>query len=319
MNTNVSDVIENRKKNPRLLTDRDIAIMPYTQISNLLIDEWLPIIGGANWAVLTCILRKTTGWHKLEDQISRSQLVAMTGMSKSTVKICLDELVEFGLIIRKECHKKNGTYDANLVILNIVSFDSISIFNPNDRNSTDGSLPPDLVDRNSTDGRPKLDHTKETPTKEREIEKEEINACATLPPKKSPKTSASKVQRDLSLSIKEANELRAKWGQEFFIRALQKLEEWKIEMRKSNPKAVERYTDYGRLKNWVQRQLRKEDAEEEMIKRMEGKETKKFAPRIIEPEVENLSYERRNRKTPEQQQKLREEAEHYRRTGQFLS
>lgn len=54
----------------------------------------------SEWMVLSFIIRKTKGWHKEHDAISYSQFIKGTGISSnSTIKKCLDSLIEKGLVI----------------------------------------------------------------------------------------------------------------------------------------------------------------------------------------------------------------------------
>jgi len=50
-------------------------------------------IPGEQWLVLWVVLRKTWGWHKLEDKIPLSQFVISTGLKRSNVVRCLHGLV----------------------------------------------------------------------------------------------------------------------------------------------------------------------------------------------------------------------------------
>jgi len=58
----------------------------FTQIPNVILDEWMAIAEPIDSIILFAICRKIYGWHKLEDGISQSQLMAMTGLSRNRVK-----------------------------------------------------------------------------------------------------------------------------------------------------------------------------------------------------------------------------------------
>lgn len=80
----------------------------FTQIPNQVIDELLADLSGAEWKVLSYIMRRTYGWHKDADNIGLKQLTdgikghdVGTGLSKSTVAIALKSLEEWGLIERQ--------------------------------------------------------------------------------------------------------------------------------------------------------------------------------------------------------------------------
>lgn len=86
-----------------------MAIQPpnYTQIPNIILDHWLPILGHAELKVLMAICRKTFGWHKATDQISASQLEKLTGLKEYHVRKSAKSLMEKGMIIKK-VHGDNG-------------------------------------------------------------------------------------------------------------------------------------------------------------------------------------------------------------------
>ena len=92
----------------------------YTQIPNVIFDEWMPILAPTSFKVLLCICRKTFGWHKSEDTISRNQLMKYTGItSKATIKTALDDLVEKRLVFRISTSGEYGncpnSYSLNIV------------------------------------------------------------------------------------------------------------------------------------------------------------------------------------------------------------
>ena len=74
----------------------------YTQIPNVVFDELLPHLSGAEWKALAYILRRTFGWHKDADDIGLRQLTEGTGLSKSTVAVALKSLEEWGIIERSQ-------------------------------------------------------------------------------------------------------------------------------------------------------------------------------------------------------------------------
>jgi len=77
-----------------------IPRLNHTQLPNEFIDKYMHQVSPAATKVFLAICRKTIGWHKMTDDISSTQLIEMTGMSKNTVKSAVDELVEIGLIIK---------------------------------------------------------------------------------------------------------------------------------------------------------------------------------------------------------------------------
>ncbi len=72
----------------------------YTQVPNLLFDDLLSTIGEAELKVVLWIARKTFGWHKDSDQISLSQLMTATGMSRQGVLNGIENGISHGLIGR---------------------------------------------------------------------------------------------------------------------------------------------------------------------------------------------------------------------------
>src|SRR5690554_7786948 len=70
----------------------------YTQTPNILFDEIMRDLNGAELKVILAVIRKTFGWHKERDRISYSQIIEMTGLVKSTVSISIKSLEEKGLI-----------------------------------------------------------------------------------------------------------------------------------------------------------------------------------------------------------------------------
>jgi len=73
----------------------------FTQMPNVLLDEWLPHLKETELKVLLVIYRKTFGWQKTKDQISLSQLSEKTGILTNKVIIAVKSLVEKKLIIKK--------------------------------------------------------------------------------------------------------------------------------------------------------------------------------------------------------------------------
>ena len=66
----------------------------HTDISNEIMEALARYrIPGAEWQVLLVVLRKTYGWHKLEDAISLSQFAELTGLDRSNVVRALKGLV----------------------------------------------------------------------------------------------------------------------------------------------------------------------------------------------------------------------------------
>ena len=72
----------------------------YTQVPNYIMDHLHEFKSEAELKVVMVIARKTFGWHKERDQISLSQLVTATGMTRSSVVSGLEAAIEHGWIER---------------------------------------------------------------------------------------------------------------------------------------------------------------------------------------------------------------------------
>ena len=81
------------------------AFLPpnYTQTPNEFFDELLPEIDSmAELKVTLAIIRQTFGWHKVEDKLSLTQLVELTGMHKETVSIGIQAALKRGYVGRRK-------------------------------------------------------------------------------------------------------------------------------------------------------------------------------------------------------------------------
>lgn len=146
----------------------------FTQVPNLICDEWMKILTPAEFKILICICRKTFGWaRKKQDAISRSQIVEMTGLSRDGVRKAIAVLESHGLLIKRMSINKYGDNDPNVY--------SIKLENETDKDLEDGS-DVDLPDEAKPWGGDSVAHrgatkkptggllsspTKERPTKER--------------------------------------------------------------------------------------------------------------------------------------------------------
>jgi len=78
----------------------------FTQVPNFIFDL-MGQLSSSELVVLLFICRKTYGWHKVKDNISLSQMIEGTGLSKPTVVYSLKSLLIKG-ILAKETNKKSG-------------------------------------------------------------------------------------------------------------------------------------------------------------------------------------------------------------------
>jgi hypothetical protein len=74
-----------------------------------LFDEWIRKLPAEAGILLCVIVRKMAAWDKTEDTISRSQLVAMSGMHEKRVRRNMRELVNSGAPVRVAGRGKDGT------------------------------------------------------------------------------------------------------------------------------------------------------------------------------------------------------------------
>lgn len=70
------------------------------QTPNFFVDECMSLLTGNEYKCLSFVARKTFGWQKRSDRISKSQIAAATGMNQETVDRSMNALMRFGLVIR---------------------------------------------------------------------------------------------------------------------------------------------------------------------------------------------------------------------------
>ena len=90
-----------------------IENLNYTAIPNIIFDEHMSNMTGAELKVIMCICRKTIGWHKLTDRISQSQISQMTGLSVNAIKKAVCSLVDKMLIIQEQS-EQGFYYELNI-------------------------------------------------------------------------------------------------------------------------------------------------------------------------------------------------------------
>jgi len=72
----------------------------YTQLPNVILDEYLPLMGIAELKVVMLVARKTFGWQKEDDKISLSQMEDATGLSRQGVIDGVNAAIERGVLCR---------------------------------------------------------------------------------------------------------------------------------------------------------------------------------------------------------------------------
>jgi phage replication O-like protein O len=83
------------------MTDTTSKILPNSfQTPNFFVDECMALLTGNEFKCLSFLARKTFGWQKRSDRISKSQIIAATGLANETVDKTMNTLVGFGLVLR---------------------------------------------------------------------------------------------------------------------------------------------------------------------------------------------------------------------------
>jgi len=105
----------------------------YTQIPNIVIDDFMANLSGSAVKILMAICRKTIGWHKDTDGISYSQLRKLTGISSNnTIRQGITDLTEAGLIRHERDSGGMSVFDLNI---DAVSINDIATMSENDTDS----------------------------------------------------------------------------------------------------------------------------------------------------------------------------------------
>ena len=85
----------------------------FLQVPNVVIDELLPDLTGAELKCYLVVIRKTKGWNKESDNISISQFMKATGLSNSAVIKACESLVQYGLLVKENGARNTGVYAVN--------------------------------------------------------------------------------------------------------------------------------------------------------------------------------------------------------------
>lgn len=70
----------------------------FSQIPNVILDEWMRELDHIEFKIVMVVARKTYGWHKDRDKIALSQYMEMAGASKNGVKQAIVRLIARGYI-----------------------------------------------------------------------------------------------------------------------------------------------------------------------------------------------------------------------------
>jgi hypothetical protein len=76
------------------------AVACNTIVPNIYFDYLMPKLPPNAWKVLCVFIRNLYGWHKDKDSISRSQIMKMSGYSKSQAGAILDWLRYYHIIVK---------------------------------------------------------------------------------------------------------------------------------------------------------------------------------------------------------------------------
>ena len=84
------------------MSDQPSKIIPNTfQCPNALVDaSIMSVLTGNETKCYMVVVRKTFGWHKSADRISKSQIMDATGLGETAVDNCMNSLVLYGLVVR---------------------------------------------------------------------------------------------------------------------------------------------------------------------------------------------------------------------------
>lgn len=232
----------------------------FTQIPNVVFDEWLPQLGLVELRVLMVLMRKTFGWHKLRDRISLSQLMQATGSNRTRVSEAVQSLQKKGIInkiVTGRCGEQSTFYE-------------LIIEDSNNSCQYHRDTPPSI----------KSVPTKETLTKEkkRKMNKEK-EPCVSPPPNprskreglqppldppplvssKRKKVKEPKIQLADRVHLTESQKksLEEKFGQEKVLKAVEAVNEWKL------GKGIEGGNDYATMLKWGIKAAEERIAEEQ--------------------------------------------------------
>lgn len=99
----------------------------YTQISNIILDEWAPRLGNAELRVVLAIARRTIGWHVAEAPLSINYLCLKTGLTSRSVRLATAGLINLGLIT-KTTHNTADLNESSTYSLNISTEEGGRVF-----------------------------------------------------------------------------------------------------------------------------------------------------------------------------------------------
>ena len=69
-----------------------------TQVPDIILDEWMPHLSGAELAIVLAVARKTFGWGKSFDRIGTAQMIELTGLARRAIQMACDSLGAVGIL-----------------------------------------------------------------------------------------------------------------------------------------------------------------------------------------------------------------------------
>ena len=94
-----------------------------TQTPDVIFDEWLPLLTANEAKVVFFVVRKTYGWGKRHERMGAAQIVAGTGMARSTVFGACASLEAVGVLLVKHGERGGSTND---YALNVSKADAVT-------------------------------------------------------------------------------------------------------------------------------------------------------------------------------------------------
>ena len=101
------------------MIEKQKIIPNFFQCPNAIVDELIQHVTGAELKCYLVIIRKTTGWRKVQDRISISQFINLTGLSNRSVIDACNKLFSLGLIEIKRSESGEKTFS----LVDVDSFD----------------------------------------------------------------------------------------------------------------------------------------------------------------------------------------------------
>ena len=251
-----------------------------THIPNVIFDYWMSRLSPGEFKILMCICRKTFGWQKESDKISRSQIVEMTGLSREGVRKSLSILEDYGLILKTEQFNTQGDNDPNLYEILVEDEKKPGVGNSVAQGGAT-QLPT---------GRPLSCPTKEIPTKEtiqniyapasaaaqadtHSSSKQKIPYRTVCLTERMPNHPAMEQFKKcfntplVGICDQDHADLIAKHGESTVKQAYELLAEWKISKAEMEPKVVKKHTDIQRLRKWVIKEAKENNTSSSGYKR----------------------------------------------------